>query len=801
MKRVILLLATAAIFAVPSSAQSDGARQFASSPADLIAGTEVGVSVSALDGNINASESVIIRGVNTLRGDSQPLWIVDGVILNNAMNQNLDAFYLYPEKSYTTPLNMMACIDPYKIESIEIIKDVAASSIYGSKGANGVIIIKTNKAARNAVAVDWTSNVGVGISPVKGSAFKTSASHNHSLHVSGTNSNTSYSVGAFFRDNNGTVRGSGNKFGGLCVQLESTGNSLVSIGMNTNLAIGKMNSAVGASYFGESSTMIAARTSEASVAGWLNGYDDSTLDFRTINSLWVNINLASSLKWKTTLGVDYEDAGRGIWYGNGTEFGNEVNRAASQIQGRMFSYNLETKLDFNQYFASVHRFNAWLGIGTMSSLNAFNTLCGTDFFTEELRAKGISLASSERPIHHFEHTHSQYYVTAGVSYDWASKVGVDANIRVDTTPRYDDWKPTVFGGVTGWIDVKKLLLENFTPLTSAKVKAGFGKAGNELYIPYRLLGNYTTGGYPVAEEGTQEYYEGMNFLRSQEINAGIEFCFIDRFSLSFTRYVKKTDDILSTYCFGKLDGKLWTRTNRMNMTTMSSKIGNAGWEITLGADILKRSRLYWNVNAGVAICQNAMIDLASNDIYGKKIGKGIYCNMNSVGYPVGSLVGVKIDSEGNPVDFTRDGRITEEDKQIIGNPFPKFHGFLNSTLKAGDFSLELVFTGATGFSLINLNTLLPLGTKIPAISENNLEDGSYLRLNRLSASYAIPLPVNWIIKGLKVTVSAMNLLTISKYSGWNPAVSCFGSSTLACGIDYGSFPLARTVAVGVSAKF
>ncbi|MCQ2183918.1 MAG: TonB-dependent receptor plug domain-containing protein [Bacteroidales bacterium] len=802
-KRIFAAALAAFTAAAALYAGTDGAKQLALSPADIIEGTEVGVSVSALDGNPNASKSVIIRGVNTLRGDSQPLWIVDGVILGNAMNKNLDMFYQHPEKSYTTPLNMMAFLDPEEIESIEVIKDVSATALYGALGANGVIIIKTKKAGASPMSFDWTSNVGVGFPSVKADEFKPGINHNHSLRVHGTNSNTTYSIGAFLRDNHAVVKGTGNTFGGLNVSLESTGNPLVSIGMNTSLAIGKMVSALGASYFGEGSTMLAARNpGQGSVTDWLQGYDDKANDFRVISSVWVNVNLGQSLKWRTTLGVDYEDMRRGIWYGSQTPFGKEVNSAASQFIGSMFSYNLETGLNYSRYFAGVHGIKAHFGIGLVNSLNTFNTLAGTDFFTEELRAKGISIASSERPIHRFEQALNQYFAALTLSYDWASKVGVDGNIRLDAAPRYDDWKPTVYGGANAWWDIRNTFFSDSKVLSSVKASLGYGRAGSRQYVPYRLLGNYTTGGYVVAEEGTEEFYEGLNSLDSRELSASLNLSFCQgRYEIRLTRYVKTTDDILSTYCFGKSNGKLWERSSRTNLSEQKSRLGNSGWEIEAGAMVLRTGDMSLKLNANVAICRNAVISLAASDIYGKKIGREIYCNMNAVGYPVGSLVGVETGPDGSLLDVTGDGKIKEEDKQIIGNPFPKVHGGFGAEFTVKGFSIDLLATGAAGFDIMNLNSLYPVGEETPVISRNNLEKGDWLRLSRISASYLLPIKKNLKIKEVKLTLSALDLLTISSYKGWNPAVNCFGSSTLSSGIDYGSFPVQKSIVVGVSAKF
>ena len=106
--------------------------------------------------------------------------------------------------------------------------------------------------------------------------------------------------------------------------------------------------------------------------------------------------------------------------------------------------------------------------------------------------------------------------------------------------------------------------------------------------------------------------------------------------------------------------------------------------------------------------------------------------------------------------------------------------------------------GATGFYIANLNKVIAEGrTKL---SQRYVEKGDYLRLSRVSFNYDVPLRLSWI-KDLRVSVSGMNLFTLTGYSGWNPDVNCFGNSILSNGVDYGSYPTVRSVVIGISCKF
>ena len=110
-------------------------------------------------------------------------------------------------------------------------------------------------------------------------------------------------------------------------------------------------------------------------------------------------------------------------------------------------------------------------------------------------------------------------------------------------------------------------------------------------------------------------------------------------------------------------------------------------------------------------------------------------------------------------------------------------------------------TGASGHSLVNMNQMLKDGAA--EVSDKYVEKADYLRLGHVGIDYAFDLERLGIkvLKELKISASAANLLTITGYSGWNPDVNSFGVSVLSGGIDYGSFPQIRTVMLGLTVKF
>jgi len=814
MKKAIMIISLALLgglfFQVSAQVVRDSLefdKAAAVTPAELLRGHVAGLRVSAIDNSVNGALNTNIRGINELRGDSQPLWIVNGVQLNSSLNRNLKPFWQYGEKGYASPQNPLAFLNPYDIESIEVIKDLAATAVYGSAGANGVIIIRTKMPVAEEQLIRWDSNVEFSQPSYASDFFSTSISHNHSVSVSGTRNNSTYNISGFFRDVNGAVEGTGNTYAGLNVNFETHANSVVWFGLNSNSSMGNLSSTSGTACFGAPSMMMAVRQPDLfpldTAEGWLADYDDDATDYRTINSVYLTLNFTPWLSLRTSIGVDLQNNNRYIWYGNGTSFGNEMNGVLGILASSMFNYNGESVLTANGYFGSGSHISANVGVEVFGEINKFNTMNGADFFSHELRAKGLSIAASKAQIHKYRQTYSREAAFAKLSYDWKSVAGIDAVFRADYTRKYFDNNPVLYPAAEAWLDVRKALFADSDVVSALKLKGGFGKAGRERYVPYGLFGEYCSGAYPAIDLEHETFYDGLNTVRSEESNAGIEIGLLKgRIKMSGGFYDKKSVDAMNLYCFGKKysNSDIWHYVDRTDVFGFSSTIANRGLEFSLDARLVDSQSVKWSVFANAAYNVNQIIELSAEDQRGKVIGDDFFANVNALGWQAGSNYGFRVDESGEKIDLSRDGKISETDKEILGNPIPKLSGGAGTTVSAFGLTLDVIFDGAAGFSVFNLNKLVAETSKPYLITEDYVEKGDYVRLSRVSLSYDLPLGIKWI-KEPRLKISGCNLLTLTDYSGWTPDVNSFGISNLSCGLDYGSHPLMRSIIVGISAKF
>ena len=758
--------------------------QYATSPAELIHGTISGVRVSSVDGNPDGLKNVNIRGVNTFRGDSQPVWIVDGVILGSDIVRNLDGFWQFDEESYTAPLNNIPFLNPSEIESIEVLKDVSLSAMYGAMGANGVILITTKRAKETDPLVYLNSNWGI---------RNASLTTTNSFGVSKLADKTSYRFTGYYRHNGAMVDNSGSNQFTLTASLESRANPYIWFGINTIASLGMIASPGTTAYFGKPSTMLLKRFpeffTEDTADGWKKDFDDDSKDYRTVTSAFLTLNFTPALRLHTTVGVDFQDNRRAIWYGNGTSFGAASNGAASNISSVLLNYNVRSELSWKHYFTEDHLLNLSAVAEVLGNSNKFNTMNGKDFFNHDLRAKGIQAAASHPQIHRFAHNWFRHAYYLRASYAWKDIVGIDGFFRTDFTPKYRDDKPSYYPGANAWFAWKWF-----------RLTAGWGISGREYYVPYELTSSWLRSDYPEVEIGAESFFSSMNTLTSQEYNVGLEAKFWkDRIRIAGKFYNKSTLDAFNMYCFGIKGQILWSDSDRTDVLERSGSLRNRGLEFDADALVVNLPKHKLNLFATASFNVNQITEIDRKDMRGLNVGSGSYVNLNVIGHQVGEVFGYRTDDDGNFIDITADGKVTEVDRVILGNVIPEFTGSFGATYSFDRLSVSMLWDGAAGYDLINMNRMLKDGAT--EVSADYVEKADFLRLARLSVGYDFKLPQKSFIKQLSLNLSAANLLTLSGYSGWNPDVNSFGLTVLSGGIDYGSYPQVRTVVLGVSAKF
>ena len=243
----------------------------------LLQGRAAGVQVTASDAAPGAAINMKIRGTGSLTGSSEPLYVVDGIIMNSTMDQNI----LSGESGTTAPSqNGLTGINPQDIESFEVLKDASATAIYGSLGANGVVLITTKSGKTEKPKIQYTGSVSTShitnkrdlmtleeyipfkneLGLAQGSsklqnlvidgkipvdwqdwATRQAWSHSHRMNISGKTDKTKYYVSGGYNDLQGVIRSTGSKAMDIRINFDQEVSSRLRIGTRTSFMHSKLN--------------------------------------------------------------------------------------------------------------------------------------------------------------------------------------------------------------------------------------------------------------------------------------------------------------------------------------------------------------------------------------------------------------------------------------------------------------------------------------------------------------------------------------------------------------------------------
>ena len=660
-----LLLLTALLWALPSLAQEPF------DPVSLLRGSSPSVLVSG-----GENLSVVLRGGGSLRGDSQPLWIVDGVEIN-------------PSVTY---LNI------YDITDIRVLTDLSETAAYGNRGANGVVLVTTGAPiGDDKFRIRWNSDAGVSFPTEKLQGTGPGFNHNHHLSLSGKSIRANYGVSLWARQTDGILPGDNGTAGGIRTRFEMRAGKVLSFGMNTAFVMGEKN------------TM----PYDGPFDGWEEDYDNETQSKRLTSAVFIAANFSNTLKLKLNLGCDLDNSDRYIWYGDKTALGHEHNGYATIEGNTDFGYNADLNLSWNRFFAGKHRVNLEGDLDAHGLKTKRGSMSGDDFFTHTLRARGLNLYNGDPDIRKYSFDSFSWggYFRAG--YELEGIAGVNAMLRADLTPRYDT-APQLYKNADLWFNPGKAFFPDGKAVSGLKLSASYGEAGREKALPYLTYGDFLMGEYPSVQDNIQMFYEGLWRLRSREITAGLDLGFLsDRIRLGARFFDRTSDDNFYAWCFGKKEGYYWETAEPSEHFTRTATVRSRGVEGELKAAIISGERFSWDIFAGMAWNVSRIFAIGDDEVSSVKA--------NVLGYPAGSFYGFKTDENGQAIDITGDGVVNRFDRQVTGSPMPEYYGSFGTHFRYGNFSMDLLGSWATGFDVMDKDMVL--------------KKGDYLRLSRARAAY------------------------------------------------------------------
>ncbi|QEE49774.1 SusC/RagA family TonB-linked outer membrane protein [Flavobacterium alkalisoli] len=573
----------------------------------------------------------------------------------------------------------------------------------------------------------------------------------------------------------------------------------------------------------------------------LSIYNDETRTIRVLGNFEASLRLAKGLDYKLNIGVDRSMSER-----NTTIYPNvtDLNPIGKYIQGNLESKSqlIEDYLTYN-WFNDKHKVEVLGGF----SYQKFER-SGTAFSIDDIADQEIGVNPADNPafsgyqtgVTGFAQENELQSFFGRVNYAFNKKYLITASMRADGSTRFGEnnkygYFPSFAGG---WVISQESFLKENKVIENLKLRASWGQTGNQ-----EVQNKITKASYALSGADGYYLYDDLGLVNGVSVsrtpNPDLKWEVVTQFDLGID--------------FSLWNGKLYGTLDYFNKTTtdailnipspvlsptntiwvnIDGEIVNKGFEFMLGSQIIDNSDFKWSVDFNGATLDNEVKNLPVSEILSGAISgpgqSGVLANIYKSGYAAGSfylIEHVGFDENGAEIfkDQNGDGAITGDDRVIIEGALPKFTYGFNSQMnyKNFDFSFSIIgqsggyLVNNTGLNALNINNLAsdrntatdyynsganPANS--PQLSTLYLEKSDFLRLNTARLGYNFKIKnLNWL-QGLNLYVTGQNLFTITDYSGYDPLINSAKSSggNQSLGIDYSSYPSARTFILGATLK-
>jgi len=715
-------------------------------PQQLLQGKVAGVNVVSASGEPGAILGITVRGPGGVRTGSTPLFVVDGLPLDNSSTGNGD------------PLNF---INPSDIEAIDVLKDASATAIYGARGANGVILITTKKGKAGVSSLNFNTSLAIsevanklpvfsadefkkrvtevgGILDDKGAKtdwqdqiFRTAYTQNHNLTMSGGADKLTYFASFGLQKQEGIIKTNNlDRYSGrfnatqkffddrLVVDVNLSANSTKQVRPNVSSAIGDAIS---------NNPTYSAYDNQGNIAAYqlLNNPlltfkldKDNTITNRVIGNISPSLKLAKGLTYKLNFGVDNSTATRDI-----QTLGNLV----PQRDGRFETYNIinkntliENYLTYN-FNVKDHKISALAGHsfqeiylqGRAWSINRIALTPVQPIYNPGV-GQDLTLANNKPSGYAVENELQSFF--SRINYSYQDKYLATVNFRMDGSSKFGaNNKYGYFPSFSfGWRVSEEDFMKN-TPFSNLKLRAGWGQTGNQ-EIPSKITQALYTAtvsastSYPLDQ--STSYPAGIVYTRlanpdiqwevSTQTNVGLDFgLFKGKLNGSVDYFVKKSNNILLEVIPAdpiQPAPSVWSNVKDMTIT-------NSGLEIELDYRGNITKDLKFMVSANAAFLKN----IVENSPYsvipsGSASGAGLtsatingYINNQPIGtFYLREWIGFDAQGLSKYRDVDGDGVSGDKDRLALGTALPKVIYAFSGNLAFKNFDLVANFNGVSG---------------------------------------------------------------------------------------------------------
>jgi TonB-dependent starch-binding outer membrane protein SusC len=687
-------------------------------------------------------------------------------------------------------------------------------------------------------------------------AFRKAATQSHQVSVSGGNLKTRYLVSANYFHQDGIVRNTDFKRLGFRANLDSKpfeklklSASLTGSKADANVTpSGIINSLLimpsTATVYEPNGTYTLRNPFEnifANPIATLNEQQNKAITNRFLGTSFAEYAVIEGLNVKVLLGTDIHNINEKKYIPKNIYEGSQLNGSAERGSLNSYSWLNENTINYTNKLGK-HSFNALAGFTQQEYTRESFTAAAQNFIVDNLSYDGIGSGSTlVKPVSDNNRWVLHSYL-ARLNYNFNNLYYFTASVRRDGSSRFGNdnkWGNFPSAAIAWKVSNERFFKPLLSSVSDLKLRASFGNTGNMEIGEYQslatlgsytyVIGNNIITGFAPNRIANKE----LGWETTYQYDAGLDLGFLNnRIQFTLDAYYKKTEDLL-------LNVEIpWSSGYASSLQNYGS-VQNKGFELGINTVNLD-GELKWNSALNLSVNRNKVLTIGN--------GASSYISGNyviRVGEPLGNFYGNVTDGilqtgeeaakgkytasgaaaakPGDRLykDINGDGTFTTAaDKDIIGNAQPDLLFGFSNNLSWKRFDLSIFFQGVVGNEILNtnrqnledaLNRWTPTNPSqelprakldpAPVFSNRFIEDGSFVRLKNISLGYTLPKSVSGKVKvsDLNLYISAQNLITWTKYTGFDPEVT--SGSNVSPGTDAGIYPVAKTLTAGVRLSF
>jgi TonB-linked SusC/RagA family outer membrane protein len=790
----------------------------------LLQGNAPGVYVNGGDSQLGGVINVRIRGTSTLNGNKEPLYVIDGIIMNDATEDvgNPNSGGGTGSDPVQTTQSGLTGINPQDIQSIEVLKDASATAIYGSRASNGVVLITTKEGKSGKAKINLSAGLSfdqaskhinvlnaeeyiayrnekdseneesfysADFHPVtrdwQKELFHTSITQSYRLSVNGGNDKANYYVAGGYLDNKGIIRNTGLTQADLRVNYKYKLNQNMSLKGTFSMTRRVNDMTAGTDGQGAQRTSLTRHAILAkpfaeldpednndndndlqlTPTNWLTDYKDHSEENRTMASIAFDYKLIKGLTFHLMGSYDTRDKSRSRWYSTGVYTGMKVNGQLGYSELRSLKKALEALFYYDYTLNRVHHLSGTAGVTyERRDANRYGML-GEDFSIMSLGIDGIAYANKTYTNSHSLTNETTASSLLRMNYNYMDRYLVTLTGRVDGSSKFQKGnRYSFFPSVAlAWRVNQENFLKDSKWLSNLKLRLGWGMTGNQSISAYATQNTY--GNVEYATGGGQNT---VGLHPSKIANPDLKWEATTQYNAGIDFGILKNRLTLSVDVYHKETNDILQSMNTAVSTGYSSiyvncgSIQNNGVEVALNAVPVSTKDFTWTIGANISHNKNRITDLGLPVTkYGTHYYEAYYGT--NLSYYASAAFPVNIFIKGKPIGLFwgyKTNGILQSDEAANGLVYN------GNELKAGD--IAYIDTNEDG--IINTEDRVILGDPNPDFTFGFNTSISYKAFT-LSAQFHGSVG-NEVVNANKLdntnTYYDYNILSEAYHNAWRP---------------------------------